>query len=454
MATNTRTNSRFKIPPIVWIVLAIGLVFGIPKLIPLIMPKETDPRFSEGNNLHILGTSNEYKRQGIEAYSKKDFKSAQQHFQSSLHQQRNDPESLIYLNNSRAKDNQRFLQLAVVVPIGSNSNIAQEILRGVAQAQNEINNKGGINGQFLHITIVNDNNDPEIAQEVAHKLVDNSDIMAVIGHNASTVSQAVAPIYQESGLVMITPTSSAEGIPDVGNYIFRTLPNTNLMAETLANYALKNGKKSAICYDSNSLASRSFKETFSTVFMQNKGRLSTSVCDLSAPNFDGDQEISEAVNNGADTMLVIPHIDRLEQAHILAESNQGKLKLLGDITLNTMKTLQAGESMKGLSIVVPWSAKNPATQTFATSARQVWGGDVNWRTASAYDATNTLIEGLRQGETRETLQKALERSQFRAKTINGEVKFLPNGDRSGKGIILEVKPSQKHETGYNFMPLK
>ena len=172
---------------------------------------------------------------------------------------------LIDLNNSRAKESGNLLKVAVVVSIGSHLNIAQDILRGVAQAQNEINDKGGINGQFLHITILNDNNETERAKEIATKLVKDSTIIGVIGHNASTVSQEVAPIYQKSGLVMITPTSSAKGIPDVGNYIFRTLPNTNAMAETLAKYALENSKKFAICYDSQSLFSRSLKNTFRTI---------------------------------------------------------------------------------------------------------------------------------------------------------------------------------------------
>ncbi len=452
----TTSNTKgFKIPPIIWIILGVILILSIPRIMSFI--KFPDTIFVEDNNdnndIGILGTITETKQQAVEAYSRGDFLAAQNYFQLSLAQQRNDPESLIYLNNSRAKESVNLLKLAVVVPIGSNLNIAQEILRGVAQAQNEINDKGGINGQFLHITIINDNNDPKVAKKVAKKLVKNSDIMGVIGHNASTVSQEVAPIYQKSGLVMITPTSSAKGIPDVGNYIFRTLPNTNAMAQTLANYALENSQKFAICYDSTSLFSRSFKNTFSTIILQNQGQLSPTVCDFSAVNFNGDKEIREALNNGADTMVIIPHIDGIEKANLLAVKNRGRLNFLGTSVLNTIKTLEVGESMEGLSIVVPWSAKNPLNQLFATSARQLWGGNVNWRTASAYDATNTFIEGLRQGQTRDTLQQAIENPQFSTNTINGIVKFLPNGDRSVKGIIVQVQPS-KHQTGYDFIPIE
>ncbi|HBY75884.1 MAG TPA: ABC transporter substrate-binding protein, partial [Cyanobacteria bacterium UBA11148] len=51
-------------------------------------------------------------------------------------------------------------KIAVSVPMESNLNKAQEILRGVAQAQNEVNRNGGINGMLLKVAIANDENDP------------------------------------------------------------------------------------------------------------------------------------------------------------------------------------------------------------------------------------------------------------------------------------------------------
>jgi branched-chain amino acid transport system substrate-binding protein len=54
---------------------------------------------------------------------------------------------LIYLNNAivNLNPNRPPRRIAVSVPIGSNVNVASEMLRGIAQAQNEINNKDGAN---------------------------------------------------------------------------------------------------------------------------------------------------------------------------------------------------------------------------------------------------------------------------------------------------------------------
>jgi branched-chain amino acid transport system substrate-binding protein len=61
-------------------------------------------------------------------------------------------------------------------------NPAQEILRGVAQAQNEINQSGGIKSVPLKVVIANDDNDPRIAQQIANNLVKNQDILGVVGN--------------------------------------------------------------------------------------------------------------------------------------------------------------------------------------------------------------------------------------------------------------------------------
>jgi branched-chain amino acid transport system substrate-binding protein len=95
---------------------------------------------SQGENLQIPSVSNADKKQGIESFKQGDYDGAIKHFKASLSQEKNDPETLIYLNN--AKISQDFFKIAVVVPISSNANIAQEILRGVAQAQDEINQQG------------------------------------------------------------------------------------------------------------------------------------------------------------------------------------------------------------------------------------------------------------------------------------------------------------------------
>ena len=129
--------------------------------------------------------------------------------------QPNDPESLIYLNNAkvlaeRQRTDADIYTIAVPVPIDTNVGAAQEILRGVAQAQKEINTSGtdgeiGIDGQLLRVIIANDNDDPELARQVAQQLADNPEVEGVVGHYASDTTMAANKIYQAEKLVSISP---------------------------------------------------------------------------------------------------------------------------------------------------------------------------------------------------------------------------------------------------------
>jgi branched-chain amino acid transport system substrate-binding protein len=445
--TQTVKTQLRRIPPIFYIFIVGLCLFLFPRIQAIF---KTDSEFgSIGNHLLIPEKVTPAKKQGIEAFAKGDYQQAIASFKQSLIQQPNDPETLIYFNNAQAGNN--GLKIAVSVPIGSNLNVAQEILRGVATAQDEINQNGGINGQKLQVQIVNDQNDPEIARKVARELVKDRQVLGVVGHNASNASLAAAPIYQQEGLVMITPTSFANNLSGLGNYIFRIVPTTKVMAEALADYAVKTTRKTkiAFCYDSQAFDNVSFKDEFLAAFVSKGGQLVPTVCDLSAPNFNPTAAVTQAVSSGADGLFIASHIDRLESAIAVARANQGKLALFSSPTMYTVKTLQAGQqAVKGLALVAPWHPQvNPS---FADRMSQRWRGKVSWRTATAYDATQAMIAGLQQSQQRDGLQQALHSGGFTVEGASGAVRFANNGNRISQPVIVQV---QSKGFDYDFVML-
>lgn len=452
-----------KSPPPIFFIIAFFLVaFGAFKFLPgLLKGKSSDistsgaiaTRISLGNQILVTSQTTPDKQAGVEAFKNKDYSTAIQKFQASLKQNRNDPETIIYLNNATAS-NGSSLKIAVSVPIGSNPNVAQEILRGAAQAQDEINNGGGINGAKMQVEIVNDDNSPEVVREVAKTLTKDASILAVIGHNASNASLEAAPIYQQEKLVMVTPTSFANNLSGFGSYIFRTVPNISIMAAPLAEYAVKTGKTNiAVCYDSQAPDNISFKDEFVAALTAAGGKLVPTVCDFSLPSFNAESAIADAVSKGAQGLMLAPHIDRIDRAISLARINQGKLPLYGSTTMYTFQTLKDGQkSVDGLVLPVPWHPETNPGSTFPKNASQRWGGVVNWRTATSFDATQAVIAGLKQSNTREGLQQALRNPSFSTPGASEDVKFLPTGDRSGKPILVQVKLGGS--SGYNFVPLR
>lgn len=414
-----------------------------------------EQRISLGDKVLVTAHNSLAKQAGIKAFDEGDYAAAQENFGSALKSDRNDPEALIYLNNTIAAKTKDSFRIAVSVPIGGDLNVAQEILRGVAQAQDEVNRRGGINGRLMMVEITNDDNDPKIAQEIAHQLVKDNKVLAVIGHNDSDASIAAAPIYEQNGLVMITPTSSAEPLSTAGDYIFRSTPSTRDLAETLAQYAVKVAEKEniAVCVDSDSQVSTSFQENFTWATYNHGGKINPLDCDLASEDFVPTTVSSQAISMGADALVIAPSVRKVEEAMKIVKANDERLTLFGNHSMTSYQTLEEGQKdANGMILTVPWYPPESAN-SFTQDAQKLWGGPVNWRTAMAYDATQSISEAIASGAEREKIQQTLANPEFSAQGATSNITLLPSGDRNLRGILVQVQPGKKSGTGYDFVPL-
>lgn len=393
-----------------------------------------------------------------QAFAKEDFFTAVTQFQSALKTQPRDPELWIYLQNAQAAQQGQPLKIATSVPIGSNLGVAQEILRGVAQAQGEINRRGGIQGRSLQVMIANDDNHPTLTQQIANLLTRNAKILAVVGHNAGDASIQAAPIYDQDGLVMITPTSAFEGFSAIDSSIFRMVPDIRFTADKLANYWVRTRPltKVAVCSDTLSIGNELFRNRFIQTILSHGGEFIQEPCDFASPNFDPKTAIARIRRRGANTLLLAPHVDRIEQAIALAQANQGQLVLLGSNSLATPQTLTGKQAVNGLTLAVPWHSAMTPRHPFVQRAIPLWGSSESWRMAMAYDATWAIATALQKNPTRQALKTTLKDATFSLQGVTGKVQFLTSGERQVTpefGILLQVQPTTPKSTDYQFVPL-
>ncbi|MBJ7298419.1 MAG: amino acid ABC transporter substrate-binding protein, partial [Dolichospermum sp.] len=438
--------------------IMIGYVFRQP-LIANSCDKETyslNDRISLGEEILLTQDKNPDKEAGVKAFLDGHCKTAIEKFESYRKAKPTDPEALIYLNNAKARENGNRLKIAVSVPIGTNPNVAKEMLRGVAQAQDEVNNNSRINGKALEVAIANDDNKPSEAVQIATQFVKDTSILAVVGHNASNASIAAAPVYQQGGLVMISPTSYSPNLSNIGNYIFRTAPSVGSIADSVSRYAIQKARKTnfMICVDYQAIDNVAFMNEFVNNINAAGGKVNSTYCDISAPNFNPNVIISQAINNGANGLVLGLYIDKIKQGLAVARANQGRLSVFSSSTLFTDETLNEGKPVNGMVIAVPWNNKAIPGNPFAQNAQNFWGATVNWRTATSYDATLAIIEGLKVSNTRYELQNKLHDSGFSVNGATGKIQFSKSGDRINNNIFL-IKVQQNSTTKkYEFVPIK
>ncbi|MEG4456346.1 ABC transporter substrate-binding protein [Microcoleus sp. N9_A1] len=411
-------------------------------------------RLSAGKKLLIPDGATTTKQAAIQAYASGNYNAAISDLQASLKTNRNDPEALIYLNNARI-GNQKSYTIAAAVPIGADINGAQEILRGVAQAQNEINQSGGISGTPLKVLIANDDDNPEIASQIASALANNSDILGVIGHFSSDATLAASKIYQQNQLVAISPISTSVQLSGIGSNIFRTVPSDRFAANALSRYMLTKlqKKKAAVFFNSASNYSKSLKSEFTTALYGDGGQV-VSEFDFAKGNFNATESFKSAIAQGAEVIMLAANTATLDQALQVVQVNAKRLPLLAGDDVYTAKTLQiGGAGAADMVLAVPWHILADPQSSFPQTSKQLWNAEVSWRTALAYDAAIALIVGLGRNPTRTGIQQALSASDFSANGASGQIRFLPSGDRNRAVQLVIVKPGNRTSYGYEFVPL-
>lgn len=120
---------------------------------------------------------------------------------------------------------------------------------GIDLALEEINNKGGIDGKVLKLLKKDDQGQLTKAMLIAQDFADTNDIKAVIGHKNSFISIPVSAIYDGSGIVMLSPTSTSPQLTQQGyKNIFRMIPDDNKIAEAIAAYIADEGYQKIVVY--------------------------------------------------------------------------------------------------------------------------------------------------------------------------------------------------------------
>ncbi len=128
---------------------------------------------------------------------------------------------------------------------GNDATFGQSTKEGVDLALSELQagpSKGAIGGLPVRVVVEDDQGRPEEAVTVVKKLVNEDNVSTVIGEVASSRSIAAAPVCQEAGVPMITPSSTNPRVTQQGDYIFRMCFIDPFQGTVMAKFAAQNLK--------------------------------------------------------------------------------------------------------------------------------------------------------------------------------------------------------------------
>ena len=113
--------------------------------------------------------------------------------------------------------------IAAAGPVtGQLASLGDQVMTGARQAVADINAAGGVLGEKLQLVISDDQCDPKQGVSVANQLVGKK-VAFVVGHVCSGATLPAAEVYEQEGIIMISPSATAPDLTEQGHrLIFRT----------------------------------------------------------------------------------------------------------------------------------------------------------------------------------------------------------------------------------------
>lgn len=269
---------------------------------------------------------------------------------------------------------------------------------GIELYMDNVNSAGGIAGTPIRVIVEDDQSRPEEAATAVNKLVDQDGVIAVLGEVASSRSMAAAPICQQAGVPMITPSSTNPKVTEIGDYIFRACYIDPFQGQMIAKSAKETlgFTRAAVLRDTKNDYSVGLANFFSEAFQALGG---TIVADEAYG--EGDQDFKAqltVIKSKKPQVLVVPGY-YTEVGLIARQSRELGLDvpLLGGDGWDSDRLIEIGQTaLEGSCFINHYypGDPNPAVQRFVEAYRARYNATPDALAALAYDAAGVLVSAL------------------------------------------------------------
>lgn len=283
---------------------------------------------------------------------------------------------------------------------GGDATFGTSTKAGVELAMQELakSSEGKIGGLPVRVVVEDDQGKAEEAATVVQKLINQDRVVCVIGEVASSRSLAAAPICQQAGVPMISPSSTNPRVTEVGDRIFRMCFLDDFQGQSMARFAeQKLGlKKVAILKDVKSDYSVGLAQFFSEAFLKTGGTIVTEQA-YTAGDQDFSAQLTAIKAKSPDAIYIPGYYTEVGLIARKARELGIKVPLLGGDGWESEKLLEiGGDAMNNTFYTNHWSldAQDPNLQAFLASYRAAFKSDPDAIAGLAYDAARVLFAAM------------------------------------------------------------
>ena len=324
------------------------------------------------------------------------------------------------------------------------------IREGFELATDEINAKGGVLGGKLEVIFEDSATQKEQAINAVRKLIGRDHVAALLGPTLSQEMFGAGPVANEREIPIIGTSTTADGITDMGPWVFRTaLPEADVIPVTLKKAQAKFGiKRVALLYANDDAVSKSGFDIMKRS-LEKMGIEIATIEAFSTKDTDFSAQLTKVKSLGVDALcvsaLVEPAAGLLLQARQLGLPKT--IPIIGGNGFNSPKLIEiAGEAAENVMVGSPWfiGKATPQNQTFVTNFKAKYGSEPDQFAAQAYDTMHILAEAFTRagGTDNKALQAALLKTSHDG--VTGPFRFTDHRDPSvTEGVVVVTTKAGK-----------
>ncbi len=325
------------------------------------------------------------------------------------------------------------------------------IRNGFQLAADEINAKGGVNGNKIQLVVEDEQGKKEEGINVFKKLIFQDKVLMVFGPTLSNSMFAAGPVANGAKTVVFGTSVTANGITDIGPYVFRnSVMESDVLPVTVAtatkHYKLK---QVAVIYGNDDAFTKSGYDVFKKVLEEQKLPVTTTETYVKG-DVDFKAQLTKIKASNPDAVICSCLAEEAANIMLQARGLGIKVPFIGGNGFNSPKLFEISKlAGEGTFVGSPWSNTNPApaNKAFVAAYVKKYNAEPNQFAAQAFDALHVAAAALQEvklsgdiAADREALKNALPKASINGAT--GPFKFRPAVTKSGKpgGWDADQKP--------------
>ncbi|RPH67024.1 MAG: ABC transporter substrate-binding protein [Myxococcaceae bacterium] len=325
---------------------------------------------------------------------------------------------------------------------GSEATFGISTRNAIELAIREVNAAGGVKGKKIEIRVYDNQSKPEEAAQAANRLINQDNVLLILGEVASSNSMAMAEKAQPAKVPMISNASTNPKVTEIGDYIFRVCFIDPFQGYVMAKFAHDNLKltKVAVLRDLGSAYSQGLADVFERKFTEMGGKIVARET-YTKGSTDFRSQLT-AIKRASPDAIYIPGYNDIGLIARQARELGVTAKLMGGDGWDSEKLFELGGSaIEGSYFSNHYSPDdpNPRIQKFIADYKAAFGSVPDSLAALGYDAAMVAVDAIKRAPSfdRAAIRDAIAQTK-NFPGVTGTITLDDKRNATKPAVVLEV----------------